>query len=152
MLDPKCIIGLAFILPFLLYLVGRILRKLEVGGLGIKDLSLFNKSLLGKWRWGFATEPDNLWCRVIKSKYMGNNPIRESLWWKDIQSSSCDEGGDWFELGIQKALRGGNNPSGCLCDKYHRLFNLSKLNYDFVKDCAEWSKECGGGSLDCGGV
>ena len=39
------------------------------GGLGIRDLVLFNKALLGKWIWRFALGDDKLWCRVIKGKY-----------------------------------------------------------------------------------
>ncbi|GFZ14619.1 hypothetical protein Acr_24g0008090 [Actinidia rufa] len=39
------------------------------GGLGIRDLGLFNKALLGKWIWRFALGEDKMWCRVIKGKY-----------------------------------------------------------------------------------
>lgn len=39
----------------------------ESGGLGIKDLFIFNKALIGKWRWRYLNEPNSLWCRVIKS-------------------------------------------------------------------------------------
>ncbi|GFS45225.1 hypothetical protein Acr_00g0094990 [Actinidia rufa] len=38
-------------------------------GLGIRDLVLFNKALLGNWIWRFALGEDKLWCRVIKGKY-----------------------------------------------------------------------------------
>ncbi|GFZ14463.1 hypothetical protein Acr_24g0006530 [Actinidia rufa] len=41
----------------------------EGGGLGILDLVLFNKALLGKWIWRFALGDDKFWCRVIKGKY-----------------------------------------------------------------------------------
>jgi hypothetical protein len=39
------------------------------GGLGVKNLALFNKALLGKWLWRFGTEQDYLWKQVIASKY-----------------------------------------------------------------------------------
>ncbi|GFZ18132.1 hypothetical protein Acr_26g0014010 [Actinidia rufa] len=39
------------------------------GGLGIRDLALFNKALLRKWIWRFARGEDKLWCRVIEGKY-----------------------------------------------------------------------------------
>ena len=40
----------------------------EGGGLGIRDIGLFNKAMLGKWIWRFALGEDKLWCRVIKVK------------------------------------------------------------------------------------
>lgn len=38
-------------------------------GIGIKDISNFNKALLGKWRWRIIVEPNNMWARVIRAKY-----------------------------------------------------------------------------------
>ncbi|GFY83371.1 hypothetical protein Acr_03g0001450 [Actinidia rufa] len=39
------------------------------GRLGIRDLVLFNKVLLGKWIWRLALGENKLWSRVIKRKY-----------------------------------------------------------------------------------
>jgi hypothetical protein len=39
------------------------------GGLGVKNLTPFNKALLGKWLWRFGNEQDYLWRQVIVSKY-----------------------------------------------------------------------------------
>ncbi|GFY84425.1 hypothetical protein Acr_03g0011990 [Actinidia rufa] len=39
------------------------------GGLGIRDLVLFNKPMLGKWIWRFVLGEDKLWCRVLNGKY-----------------------------------------------------------------------------------
>ena len=39
------------------------------GGLGIKNLSILNKALLGKWSWRFVRERNLLWKRVIVGKY-----------------------------------------------------------------------------------
>ena len=38
-----------------------------LGGLGIRKLVHFNKSLLGKWLWRFGREDTHLWRRVIAS-------------------------------------------------------------------------------------
>lgn len=49
----------------------------ERGGLGIKDLTHFNKALLGKWLWRMRTAPNLLWCRVMSAKYTNGSCIRE---------------------------------------------------------------------------
>ena len=53
------------------------------GGLGIKDISKFNIALLGKWIWALASDQQQLWARIIISKYGG---------WSDFQSV-CVQGG-----------------------------------------------------------
>jgi mannosylglycoprotein endo-beta-mannosidase len=63
---------------------------LYVGGLGIRNIKLFNTALLSKWLWRFAMERDRLWRRVIAAKYgcmigdwhtsVGRGPYGVSLW------------------------------------------------------------------------
>ena len=40
-------------------------------GLGIRNMAIFNKALLGKWLWRYSREPESLWRQVIDSKYGG---------------------------------------------------------------------------------
>jgi len=63
------------------------------GGLGIKDLTKFNKALLGKWGWELANNQNHLWARTLMSKYGGWNALIHgrnctdfSNWWKDLKS------------------------------------------------------------------
>ena len=61
------------------------------GGLGFRDLHLFNLALLGKQGWNLLTKPHTLVARVFKEKYfpsrkyissnLGSNP---SFVWKSI--------------------------------------------------------------------
>ena len=44
-------------------------HPLYLGGLGIRDLRLFNEALLGKWLWRFMNEKGNLWRKVVTIKY-----------------------------------------------------------------------------------
>ena len=41
----------------------------EVGGLGIQRIRLFNQALLRKWLWHFGNEVTHLWLQVIATKY-----------------------------------------------------------------------------------
>ena len=43
----------------------------ERGGLGVKDITAFNKALLIKWKWMMFHYPDQLWNRILTSKYGG---------------------------------------------------------------------------------
>ena len=68
------------------------MRKKE-GGLGLRDLRLFNLALIGKQGWNLLTKPHTLVARVFKEKYfasrdylssnLGYNP---SFVWKSIWS------------------------------------------------------------------
>lgn len=45
--------------------------------LGVKDIELFNLSLLGKWRLRLLIEKEALWCKVLRAKYgeeVSSNP------------------------------------------------------------------------------
>ena len=39
------------------------------GGLGIQNLLILNKALLGKWCWRFASKMEPLWKQVIIGKF-----------------------------------------------------------------------------------
>lgn len=55
-----------------------ICKPKELGGLGIKDWGLFNKALIGKWRWRLLHEPNSLWSLVLRAKYVIPN-LREHV-------------------------------------------------------------------------
>ena len=62
------------------------------GGLGIKDIAKFNEALLGKWIWALASDQQQLWARIINSKYggwkefqLGREKRGFSNWWKDLR-------------------------------------------------------------------
>jgi hypothetical protein len=57
-------------IPKYIWLIGSQFATLFLeGGLGIKKLMVFNKSLLSKWLWRFGHEEHFLWRQVIDSKY-----------------------------------------------------------------------------------
>lgn len=47
----------------------KICRPMDQGGLGIRSIRETNRALLNKWLWRFGGERDDLWRRVVASKY-----------------------------------------------------------------------------------
>jgi len=62
-------VGLSNEFKFYLVNWNQICKSFQAGGLVILHLHSFNQALLGIWLWGFATEKDALWRRVVAIKY-----------------------------------------------------------------------------------
>uniref|UniRef100_A0A2N9IH31 Reverse transcriptase domain-containing protein n=1 Tax=Fagus sylvatica TaxID=28930 RepID=A0A2N9IH31_FAGSY len=68
----------------------QVCQPLKSGGLGFRNIRVFNRALLGKWHWRYGTETDAFWRSVIFSKYGSlqgdwttrevNGPHGVSLW------------------------------------------------------------------------
>lgn len=43
------------------------------GGIGFKDLAVFNKALLAKQCWRLVKNPNSLWCHFLKGRYFENS-------------------------------------------------------------------------------
>jgi hypothetical protein len=54
-------------------------RPKNQGGLGIHDLEVKNKALLGKWLARFLTE-DGVWQTLLRRKYVGSKAISQVIW------------------------------------------------------------------------
>jgi len=78
--------------------MGSYCKTKEDGGLGVKDLNLFNMALLGKWKWRLGKEDPRLWKEILDSKYGSWRALDEakgskleSWWWRDIKKL-CGKG------------------------------------------------------------
>lgn len=88
----------------------RICRPKSEGGLGVRNLDSFNVALLSKWRWRMLHEHDQLWCKVLLSKYGDGMSSKASPWWKDLLKTCVGApSGFWFENNLSWRIGEGNN-------------------------------------------
>jgi hypothetical protein len=94
----------------------------EVGGLGVRDVSVVNLSLLAKWRWRLLGTNNAIWKVVLLERYGpkvedliedGESvwPRNASRWWKDVVSLTKGVEGDWFNVEVNRCVRNGSSTS-----------------------------------------
>ena len=118
----------------------QICTPLRNGGLGIRNLSIFNKALLGKWLWRYGADHEALWRRVVDSKY-GSHwrgwcshkvhvPYGVGLWkfirasWDDFSRHSAFQVGDGAQVKFWLDTWCGDQP---LQDTFPNLFRLARV-------------------------
>jgi len=114
----------------------------EEGGLGVRDIQVFNAALVAKWRWRLGSEDGGVWREVIESRY-GNwrdmkNSIadkKKSFWWNDL-GSICEvhTKSNWFDRKLRWKYGNGSKirfweywwvGEGMLMGKFPRLYAVS---------------------------
>lgn len=70
----------------------KLTRMKKLGGLGLRDLTIFNQAMLAKLAWRSITESNKLWVKVLTSlccpsnKLLANFNSKEGSWvWQSIQ-------------------------------------------------------------------
>ena len=99
------------------HLVGwdKVCAPLKNGGLGVRKLTTFNKTLLGKWLWRYGIEETRLWRRVVALKFaeewggrtskLGRGVHGSGLWrsirmgWEDFSKNIR------FEVGVGDGVK-----------------------------------------------
>ncbi|KAL0314573.1 UNVERIFIED_CONTAM: putative mitochondrial protein [Sesamum angustifolium] len=82
------------------------------GGLGFRDLQVFNLAMLSKQLWRIISKPDSLLCRVLRARYFpdghvlsapaGRNP---SYTWRSIQAAQQVCGGLRWRIRSGRSVR-----------------------------------------------
>lgn len=78
------------------------------GGMGFKNLQIFNQSVLAKQGWRFLIYPDSLVSRVFKAKYF---PTTDFLNASICRHPSYGFGRDLLHKGIRLRIGDGNKVS-----------------------------------------
>lgn len=85
------------------------------GGLGVKNLELFNFSLLAKWRWRLLKAPEAIWAELLGAQYgdltTKSTLMKFSLWWRDVCfiGDISSAGSDRFRHQLQRKVGYGFN-------------------------------------------
>lgn len=132
------------------------------GGLGVKNLSLFNKALLSKWIWRFMRDEDSLWSRILRARHGDisySRPGRfgasergpKTGWWSKILAMAEANRDSWFWGNMYQKLGNGNtisfwyglwNGDKSLSDSFPRLCHLSAKRDGTVSEMGKWVEGC----------
>ncbi|RVW31827.1 putative ribonuclease H protein [Vitis vinifera] len=98
------------------------------GGLGVKSLSLLNKTLLAKWNWRFANEREALWNQVIRGRIRAD--------WKLVSDRLAFIVGNGRRVSFWRDRWCGESP---LCGKIYGEIQ-SKRVFEDVEDTVSWTE------------
>ena len=102
----------------------RICQPKKRGGLGIKNLELFNSSLLCKWKWRCFIDKEAPRRELLNYRYGGFAEFflygegkerlkKSSIWWCDLWSLGGENDGGWFGANISSVLGNGKEIGSC---------------------------------------
>ncbi|KAL3511188.1 hypothetical protein ACH5RR_030589 [Cinchona calisaya] len=69
----------------------KLIEAKQKGGSGLRDIKLFNESLLFKHIWRFLANPNLLVSKVLRARYFHNS---------SLLTAPCPKGASWFEKGV----------------------------------------------------
>ncbi|KAL8487236.1 hypothetical protein ACS0TY_023781 [Phlomoides rotata] len=94
---------------------GWVCQKKSEGGLGIRELGIYNKALLHKWVWRILRERESLWVKILESKYgrletldiegmRRKSNIIGYVWWIDLMAIYWGNSGDGAKIDFIKIV------------------------------------------------
>jgi len=91
-------------------------RSKDRGGLGFRDMKMFNQALLARQAWRLVAFTDSLCARLLKARYYPNGDLLDTAFpsvvsptWKAIifGLELLKKGAIWRELGTARVLKYG---------------------------------------------
>ncbi|XP_058748653.1 uncharacterized protein LOC131621636 [Vicia villosa] len=130
----------------------------EDGGLGVKDLDLFNIALLTKWLWRLLNNHEPSWKGILEARYgtfharilfkrQFGNKAMESTWWRDLMKIADNSEATGFTKQLSIKLGDGvNEPfwtirwigQSPLCDTFPVLFQGVENKKASVQEMGDW--------------
>ena len=128
------------------------------GGLGIKDISKFNVALLGRWIWALVSDQQQLWARIITSKYGGWSEFQNgrdkggySHWWRDLRKLYHQSDHNIFHQNMAWKVGCGDKVNFwtdkwlgedyTLEQKYNQLFLISRQQKNLISMMGNFSQD-----------
>jgi hypothetical protein len=124
-------------------------RPKDQGGLGVHDLEVKNRALLGKWLARLLTE-DGVWQNLLRRKYVGSKAISQVIWkpgdshfWAGLMATN-----KYFFPHGSFSIRDGSEirfwediwlGTTTLREQYPALFNIVRHKHDTIQKVMETS-------------
>ena len=88
-----------------------LLQPKSRGGVGFRDLRIFNQALLSRQAWRLITRPNSLCARVLKARYYPNGKLEDTVFSGNASSSwqAISHGLDLLKKGLLWRVRNGNS-------------------------------------------
>ena len=79
-----------------------LLQPKSRGGVGFRDLRIFNQALLSRQAWRLITRPNSLCARVLKARYYPNGKLEDTVFSGNASSSwqAISHGLDLLKKGL----------------------------------------------------
>ena len=65
----------------------RMIRPKRAGGIGFRDMQIFNQALLARQGWRLLQKPNSLCARVLKSKYYPKGDLLDTVFAADASQA-----------------------------------------------------------------